>query len=39
MFLQSFCVSASTFEIENFDIPIFFENWSLFLIIKSILRS
>jgi hypothetical protein len=39
MFLHSFRVSASTFEIGNFDIPIFFENWSLFLLIKSILRS
>jgi hypothetical protein len=26
MFLHSFCIPASTFEIENFDIPIFFEN-------------
>jgi hypothetical protein len=39
MFLHSFCIPASTFEIENFDIPIFFENWSLFYLIKSILRS
>jgi hypothetical protein len=39
MFLQSFRVPASTFEIGNFDIPIFFENRSLFYLIKSILRS
>jgi hypothetical protein len=39
MFLHSFRVPASTFEIENFDIPIFVENCSLFYLIKSILRS
>jgi hypothetical protein len=39
MFLHSFCIPASTFEIGNFDIPIFYENCSLFYLIKSILRS
>jgi hypothetical protein len=43
IYTRCFCIVfvylASTFEIENFDIPIFFENCSLFYLIKSILRS